>query len=77
MSLAQHVTATEGVDREDGDADSHSKPLWRTLSYDPIPAPDGPLALQPAHTAPHTAAYKVSTVARAGEQPAVSEMSSY
>lgn len=64
MSLAQHVTATEGVDREGGDADSHSKPLWRTLSYDPIPDPEASLALQPAHTAPHTAAYRVSTAAR-------------
>ncbi|KAH7028956.1 major facilitator superfamily domain-containing protein [Microdochium trichocladiopsis] len=67
MSLAQHVTATEGVDREDGDADSHSKPLWRTLSYDPVPAPDAPLALQSAEPAQHTAAYKVSAVTRAAQ----------
>ncbi|KAJ1326018.1 MFS transporter LAT3 family solute carrier family 43 member 3 [Microdochium nivale] len=70
MSLAQHVTATEGVDRDnadtdaDADADSHSKPLWRTLSYDPLPEVETPLLLQPAQPAPHTAAYKISTAAR-------------
>ncbi|KAI1495638.1 amino acid transporter [Biscogniauxia marginata] len=63
MSLAQHVTATEGVDREEQDDASPSKALWRTLSYDPVPPTDGTVA-QAQELLPHTAAYKVSTARR-------------
>lgn len=41
MSLVQHVTAVEGVDREPEEPDTASLALGRrlslTLSYDPIP----------------------------------------
>ncbi|KAI0017776.1 putative amino acid transporter [Xylariomycetidae sp. FL0641] len=63
MSLAQHVTATEGVDREYDDAESISKGLWRPLSYDPFAPVEGPAALE-VEPLPHVAAYKVSTLKR-------------
>ncbi|KAI1075504.1 amino acid transporter [Whalleya microplaca] len=59
MSLAQHVTAAEGVDREVADDESQSKGLWRPLSYDPLARPDGLAALE-QEPLPHIAAYKVS-----------------
>ncbi|KAI5925541.1 amino acid transporter [Camillea tinctor] len=63
MSLAQHVTAIEGIDRDDQDDGSLSKGLWRTLSYDPVPTTDGALT-QAEELLPHAAAYKVSTARR-------------
>jgi hypothetical protein len=62
MSLAQHVSSTEGADREwlepliDEDF-----PLGRVLTYDPLPP------LQVEDIADHVAAYKVSKTKRAGE----------
>ncbi|KAI2625509.1 amino acid transporter [Xylaria nigripes] len=68
MSLAQHVTASEGVDREvigDDDESIINKGLWRPLSYNPL-APTDPLESpeQVVGPLPHLAAYKVSTVRR-------------
>ncbi|KAI1822431.1 amino acid transporter [Xylaria intraflava] len=65
MSLAQHVTASEGVDREVTGDDDESIRLWRPLSYNPL-APTDPLESpeQIAGPLPHIAAYKVSTAKR-------------
>ncbi|KAI0973025.1 amino acid transporter [Xylaria arbuscula] len=68
MSLAQHVTAIEGVDREATGNDDESilgGTLWRPLSYNPLAAPD-PLESpeQIVEPLPHIAAYKVSTAKR-------------
>ncbi|KAI1765466.1 putative MFS transporter [Hypoxylon sp. FL1150] len=76
MSLAQHVTAYEGIDRvppdfydEDGDgAGAGDEILWRTLSYDVFPPEDGaaaPASIFEAPIVPPVAAYKVSTAKRA------------
>ncbi|KAI1432126.1 amino acid transporter [Xylaria sp. CBS 124048] len=71
MSLAQHVTASEGIDREvtgDDDDDDDSilnKGLWRPLSYNPL-APTDPLESpeQIAGPLPHIATYKISAARR-------------
>ncbi|KAI0484365.1 amino acid transporter [Xylariaceae sp. FL0804] len=63
MSLAQHVTATEGVDRDLADDDTLSKGLWRPLSYDPVPPTEGPDS-QDLEPLPHIPAYKVSNAQR-------------
>jgi hypothetical protein len=71
MSLAQHVSFAEGeLDRQqlEPSPDSpyllpHSGPeLGRVLSYDPFPP------AEPEDQANFTAAYKVSTVRRAGKR---------
>ena len=65
MSLVQHVTAVEGVDREPEEPDTSSllsgRRLGRTLSYDPIP-----IAAQPPDKLPPVSAYKVSRKKRLG-----------
>ncbi|KAI1337688.1 amino acid transporter [Xylariaceae sp. FL0016] len=66
MSLAQHVTATEGIDREVYDDESASKGLWRPLSYDPVAPTEGPLS-QDIEPLPHVAAYKVSEARRVAQ----------
>ncbi|KAF3023604.1 hypothetical protein E8E14_012220 [Neopestalotiopsis sp. 37M] len=69
MSLAQHVTATEGVDREnpfldDDDCDIRSEPRWRRLSFDAF-APIDPVACADVvDPVPHIAAYKISPARR-------------
>ncbi|CAJ2511386.1 Uu.00g070110.m01.CDS01 [Anthostomella pinea] len=63
MSLAQHVTATEGVDREVADDDSLSRGLWRPLSYDPVAPTEGPSS-QDLEPLPHIPAYKVPNTKR-------------
>ncbi|KAI1775354.1 putative MFS transporter [Hypoxylon cercidicola] len=68
MSLAQHVTANEGIDRvpPDSEEDGAEEILWRTLSYDAFPPGDGAArayAYEPP-VAP-VAAYKVSATRRA------------
>ncbi|GAP93123.1 putative major facilitator superfamily transporter [Rosellinia necatrix] len=61
MSLAQHVTASEGVDREVTGDDDESILLWRPLSYNPL-ATTEPIESpeQVVEPLPHIAAYKVS-----------------
>lgn len=72
MSLAQHVTATEGVDREnpfldDDDCDIRSEPRWRRLSFDAF-APIDPVACADVvDPVPHIAAYKISPARRIGK----------
>jgi len=66
MSLAQHVSSTEGIDyqRLEPSIDpqySSTKVIRRVLSYDAFPP------AQIEDQADHTAAYKVSTARRAGE----------
>lgn len=66
MSLAQHVTSTEGVDLGYEPPDQEpTKQVRRMLSYDAFPP-------QPAQTqvqAENVAAYKVSTAKRLGMPP--------
>ncbi|KAI1354260.1 amino acid transporter [Xylaria sp. FL0043] len=68
MSLAQHVTASEGIDREATGNDDESMlggPLWRPLSYNPLAASDAiESPEQIVEPLPHIAAYKVSTARR-------------
>ncbi|KAI0134025.1 major facilitator superfamily domain-containing protein [Xylariales sp. AK1849] len=67
MSLAQHVTAIEGVDREDQqDDDSVSYPTWRRLSYDAFAPVDHNAILELVPT-PHVAAYKTSPARRVAQ----------
>ena len=65
MSLVQHVTAVEGVDRESEEPDTASLVLGRrpslTLSYDPIPS-----AAQLVEKLPPVGAYVVSLKHRIG-----------
>jgi hypothetical protein len=65
MSLVQHVTTVEGVDREPEEADTASLVLGRrlslTLSYDPIPN-----AAQPYEKLEPVGAYEVSQKKRIG-----------
>jgi hypothetical protein len=65
MSLVQHVTAAEGVDREPEELDTASlllgRRLSRTLSYDPIP-----IAARPSEKLPPVSAYEVSQKKRLG-----------
>ncbi|KAI0451483.1 amino acid transporter [Xylaria acuta] len=64
MSLAQHVTASEGVDREaTGDDDELGGGLWRPLSYNPLAAADETQE-EIVEPFPHIPAYKVSTEKR-------------
>jgi hypothetical protein len=69
MSLAQHVTATEGVDRGDpqlfDDEPGSSEPRWRRLSFDAF-APIDHSAFPEADPAPQIAAYKISPARRIG-----------
>ncbi|TGJ87105.1 hypothetical protein E0Z10_g1705 [Xylaria hypoxylon] len=64
MSLAQHVTASEGVDREftgDDDGSILGGGLWRPLSYNPLATTDPLESPEPiVEPLPHIAAYKVS-----------------
>ncbi|KAI1427944.1 amino acid transporter [Xylaria sp. FL1777] len=68
MSLAQHVTASEGVDREVTDNDDESilgGGLWRPLSYNPLAATDAlEFPEDIVEPLPHIAAYKVSAARR-------------
>ncbi|KAI0799392.1 amino acid transporter [Xylaria sp. FL0064] len=68
MSLAQHVTASEGIDREVSGNDDESMlggPLWRPLSYNPLAASDAiESPEQIVEPLPHIPAYKVSTARR-------------
>ncbi|OTA99284.1 hypothetical protein M426DRAFT_68132 [Hypoxylon sp. CI-4A] len=70
MSLAQHVTANEGIDRvpPENEDDGTEEILWRTLSYDPVLPGDnaGPLVIHETPL-PNAAAYKVSAVKRAAQ----------
>jgi len=64
MSLAQHVSSIEGVDRQPPSTDPElddSKQVRRVLSYDAFPPPQGPEQIHHLH------AYKISTAKRAGE----------
>ncbi|KAI2636856.1 putative MFS transporter [Hypomontagnella submonticulosa] len=70
MSLAQHVTANEGIDRvpPEGEEDNNEESLWRTLSYDVFPPGDGAGPITSAESSlPNAAAYKVSTAKRAAQ----------
>ncbi|KAI3323729.1 amino acid transporter [Xylariaceae sp. AK1471] len=68
MSLAQHVTSIEGVDREatgDEDQSMLNKRFWRPLSYDPLVDYERVESLeQITEPFPHVAAYKVSGTRR-------------
>ncbi|KAI1209560.1 putative MFS transporter [Annulohypoxylon truncatum] len=70
MSLVQHVTANEGIDRvpQEGEEEGTEEILWRTLSYDVFAPGDGgaPVVSQET-TLPNTAAYKVSAAKRAAQ----------
>lgn len=70
MSLAQHVTATEGLDREDyqDDDDDCSEPTWRRLSYDAFAPIENTAILEIDPTPPHIAAYKTSPAKRVGKK---------
>lgn len=65
MSLAQHVTSVEGVDREPEEPDTASLVLGRrlslTLTYDPIPT-----TAQPFEKLEPIGAYEVSQKRRIG-----------
>jgi len=67
MSLAQHVTATEGVDREHilGDEEEQSEATWRRLSFDAFAPVDNVFPDQ--EPVRNIAAYKVSNARRVGE----------
>ncbi|KAH9897541.1 putative MFS transporter [Xylariomycetidae sp. FL2044] len=69
MSLAQHVTANEGVDREpDLTEDYDGEPLWRTISYDPVPNEhDGEVPAEELVSFPSLAAYEISTAKRVAQ----------
>jgi hypothetical protein len=63
MSLAQHVSSTEGADREWIEPLIDEEfPLGRVLSYDPLPP------VQVEDIADHVAAYKVRKRIRYGKQ---------
>ncbi|KAI1809213.1 amino acid transporter [Poronia punctata] len=68
MSLAQHVTAIEGVDRDLPGSDQESavnKGLWRPLSFDPLaPLETAESTDHAVGPLPHAAAYKVSSAKR-------------
>ncbi|KAK6084859.1 Protein FMP42-like protein 2 [Seiridium cupressi] len=66
MSLAQHVTATEGVDREDPQLfdDEFGEPRWRRLSFDAFAPIDHSALPEADPAAPHIAAYKISPARR-------------
>ncbi|KAL7627354.1 hypothetical protein AAE478_001546 [Parahypoxylon ruwenzoriense] len=74
MSLVQHVTSNEGIDRvPDTQEDGNGEALWRTLSYDAFRSPTGDSAaaqaspLRVPSPLPNAAAYKVSTAKRAAQ----------
>ncbi|KAI1269561.1 amino acid transporter [Xylariaceae sp. FL1019] len=74
MSLAQHVTSIEGVDRdvvpndESTDTLLTTKGLWRPLSYDPLAPTERLETLEPiVEPFPHIPAYKVSTGRRVAQ----------
>ncbi|KAI1386134.1 putative MFS transporter [Hypoxylon trugodes] len=70
MSLAQHVTANEGIDRvpPEDEEDGTEEILWRTLSYDPVPPTEITAPIVVHETAlPNAAAYKVSAAKRAAQ----------
>jgi hypothetical protein len=68
MSLARHVTAIEGLEREDYlDDNECSEPTWRRLSYDAF-APIENTAILAADPTPHIAAYKTSPAKRVGKK---------
>ncbi|KAI8634034.1 amino acid transporter [Xylariaceae sp. FL1651] len=70
MSLAQHVTAIEGVDQiaSDDDESLLSKGLWRPLSYDPlVPTERIESLTQIVEPFPHIPAYKVPTTLRVAQ----------
>ncbi|KAI1874273.1 uncharacterized protein JN550_002852 [Neoarthrinium moseri] len=71
MSLAQHVTATEGIDREEPlvqvqAVDECAEPHWRRLSFDAFAPVDLDAILELAPT-PHIAAYKISPARRVAQ----------
>jgi len=66
MSLAQHVTETEGIDREPVEHEEES--AWRRLSYDAFAPVE--LDLREQEPEPHIAAYRVSAARRIGKPPA-------
>lgn len=70
MSLAHHVTAIEGVDREDPQIDDElaSEPRWRRLSFDAF-APIDHSAFPEAEPVPYVAAYNISPARRIGKPP--------
>lgn len=70
MSLAQHVTANEGIDRVPLESEEGTEEiLWRTLIYDVFAPGDGAAPIiSPEVTLPSTAAYKVSATKRAGKK---------
>lgn len=66
MSLVQHVTAIEGVDREEQlDIEAGAEPTRRRLSYDAF-RPIEDVLLPAVDPNPHVAAYKISTARRVG-----------
>ncbi|KAI1412234.1 putative MFS transporter [Hypoxylon sp. FL1857] len=69
MSLAQHVTANEGIDRvPPEEQDGAEDVLWRTLSYDAFrPGDRAAPVVSNKTTLPNTAAYKVSAAKRAAQ----------
>ncbi|ORY56366.1 FMP42 protein [Pseudomassariella vexata] len=68
MSLAHHVTAIEGVDREepiqDDESCSKTGGTWRRLSYDAFAPVDLTAPFQEPEPTPHIAAYKISNAKR-------------
>lgn len=67
MSLVQHVSAIDGIDRElepDLVDDCDFVPIRRKISYDVIQPPSD--AIPVAETRPGTPAYKHSTTKRIG-----------
>ncbi|OTB13188.1 hypothetical protein K445DRAFT_25000 [Daldinia sp. EC12] len=70
MSLAQHVTANEGIDRvpPENEDRGEDEVLWRTLSYDAFrPRDNAAPAFSHETTLPNSAAYKVSAAKRAAQ----------
>lgn len=69
MSLVQHVSVLEGIDREpEVDVGEDFHPIARKISYDVLQPPNhgAPTAEQTAPTAPSTPAYKHSVSKRLG-----------
>ncbi|KAI1086469.1 putative MFS transporter [Rostrohypoxylon terebratum] len=70
MSLAQHVTANEGIDRvlPEGEEEGTEEILWRALSYDAFPPGDGAAPIiSPEANLQSTAAYKIPAAKRAAQ----------
>lgn len=66
MSLVQHVSALEGIDREpEPDVAEDGLSIKRKISYDVLQPPSLPLPV--ADQVPRTPAYKHSTFKRLGK----------